>query len=272
MEDFIERYSPMAVAWGTNLLIALLILIVGYWIAGRAAKFVRGLGEKYQKLDSTLFNFLGSVVRYIILAFVFIAVLNRFGVQTTSIIALLGAAGLAVGLALQGAMSNVAAGVMLMIFRPYKAGDFIDAAGNFGNVQEISLFTTILRTFDHQQIIIPNSEIWGQQIVNHSHHPVRGVEMTFGVSYDSDIDKTREVIAKVFEEHPLVLNDPAPDIAVATLNDSSVDFITRPFVKGEHWFDVRYSVPEAVKKALDEAGIEIPFPHRKVILFNGDDK
>lgn len=272
MEEFMDSYGPLAVSWGTNLLIALLILIVGYWIAGSVSKFVRGLGAKYENLDSTLFNFLGSVARYVILAFVFIAVLNRFGVQTTSIIALLGAAGLAVGLALQGAMSNLAAGVMLMIFRPYKAGDFIDAAGNFGNVQEISLFTTILRTFDHQQIIIPNSEIWGQQIVNHSHHPVRGVEMTFGVSYDSDIDKTREVIAKVFEEHPLILNDPAPDIVVSTLNDSSVDFITRPFVNGEHWFDVRYSVPEAIKKALDEAGIEIPFPHRKVILFKGDDK
>jgi small conductance mechanosensitive channel len=167
-------------------------------------------------------------------------------------------------------MSNLAAGVMLMIFRPYKAGDFIDAAGKFGNVQEISLFTTILRTFDHQQIIIPNGQIWGAQIVNHSHHEIRGVEMTFGVSYDSDIDATRAVIEKVFAEHPLILNDPKADIAVSTLNDSSVDFITRPFVKGEHWFDVRYSVPEAVKKALDEAGIEIPFPHQKVILFKGD--
>ncbi len=271
MQEFLERYTDVAVAWGTNILIALLILIVGYWIAGRVSKFIRGMGAKYEKLDSTLFNFLGSLARYIILAFVFLAVLDKFGVETTSIIALLGAAGLAVGLALQGAMSNLAAGVMLMIFRPYKVGDFIDAAGNFGNVQEISLFTTILRTFDHQQIIIPNSEIWGSQIVNHSHHPIRGVEMTFGVSYDSDIDKTREVIAKVFADHPHILDDPAPDIAVSTLNDSSVDFITRPFVKGEHWFDVRYSVPEAVKKALDEAGIEIPFPHRKIILFKGDE-
>ncbi|MEM6534506.1 MAG: mechanosensitive ion channel domain-containing protein, partial [Pseudomonadota bacterium] len=257
--------------WGTNLLLAILILIVGYWIAWRVGKAVRSLAGKYETLDDTLFNFLGSMARYTILAFVIIAVLNRFGVQTASIIALLGAAGLAVGLAMQGAMSNLAAGVMLMIFRPYKTGDFIDAAGNFGKVEEISLFTTILRTFDHQQIIVPNSEIWGTQIVNHSHHEVRGVELTFGVSYDSDIDKTRDVIAKVFEAHPLILKDPAPDIAVSTLNDSSVDFITRPFCKGEHWFDVRFSVPEQVKKALDAADIEIPFPHQKVILFKGDD-
>lgn len=267
----LNQYLPGAIAFATNILLALLILIVGYWIAGRVAKGVRGLGSKYERLDSTLFNFMGSVARYVILAFVFIAVLNRFGVETTSIIALLGAAGLAVGLALQGAMSNLAAGVMLMVFRPYKVGDFIDAAGKFGNVQEISLFTTIMRTFDHQQIIVPNGQIWGEQIVNHSHHPIRGVEMTFGVSYDSDIDATRAVIEKVFAEHPLILNDPKADIAVSTLNDSSVDFITRPFVKGEDWFAVRYSVPEAVKKALDEAGIEIPFPHQKVILFKGDE-
>jgi len=271
MEDFIEKYGPMAIDVGTNILIALAILIIGYWIAGRVGKAVKGLGAKYEKLDSTLFNFLGSLARYVILAFVFIAVLNRFGVQTTSIIALLGAAGLAVGLALQGAMSNLAAGVMLMVFRPYKVGDFIDAAGNFGNVEEITLFTTILRTFDHQQIIVPNGKIWGEQIINHSNHPIRGVEMTFGVSYDSDIDATRAVIEKVFADHPHILDDPKADIAVSTLNDSSVDFITRPFVKGEHWFDVRYSVPEAVKKALDEAGIEIPFPHQKVILFKGDE-
>ncbi len=270
MEQFIEQYLPMAVELGTNVLLAALIFIIGSWVAGRIGKIIVGIGASKESLDDTLFKFLGSVARYVILAFVFIAVLGQFGIETTSIVALLGATGLAVGLALQGAMSNVAAGVMLMLFRPYKIGEFIDAAGNFGNVEEITLFTTVLRTFDHQQIIVPNSKIWGDQIINHSHHPIRGVELVFGVSYDSDIDKTRKVIAKVFADHPLILSDPAPDIVVSTLNDSSVDFITRPFVKGEHWFDVRYSVPEAVKKALDEAGIEIPFPHRKVILYKGD--
>jgi len=266
-----DTYGSMAVSWGTNLLIAILILIVGYWIAGKVGNAVKGLGKRYENLDATLFNFLGSLARYLVLAFVFIAVLGRFGVETTSIIALLGAAGLAVGLALQGAMSNLAAGVMLMVFRPYKTGDFIDAAGNFGNVEEINLFTTILRTFDHQQIIVPNGKIWGEQIVNHSHHEVRGVELTFGVSYDSDIDKTREVIQKVFADHPLILKDPEPVVVVSTLNDSSVDFAVRPFVKGEHWFDARFTIPEMVKKALDKAGIEIPFPHQKVILFKGDE-
>lgn len=266
-----EGQAETVLAGATNVLIALVILIIGFWIAGRVGAVVRGIGKQHEKLDDTLFNFLGSLARYVVLAFVIIAVLNRFGVETTSIVALLGAAGLAVGLALQGAMSNLAAGVMLMIFRPYKVGDFIDAAGNFGNVEEITLFTTVLRTFDHQQIIIPNGKIWGEQIVNHSHHEVRGVELTFGVSYDTDIDKAREVILNVFKNHEHILEDPAPVVVVSTLNDSSVDFAVRPFVKGEHWFDVRFTVPELVKKALDEAGIEIPFPHQKVILFKGDE-
>jgi len=277
MQEFLEnldlnQYLPAAIAWGTNILLAILILIIGYWIAGKVSKGVRGLGEKYEKLDDTLFRFLGSMARYVILAFVFIAVLNRFGVETTSIVALLGAAGLAIGLALQGALSNLSAGVMLLIFRPYKVGDFVDAAGKFGLVTEIDLFTTIMQTFDNQQIIVPNGQIWGQQIVNHSHHKIRGVDMRFGVSYDTDIDKARSVIEGVLaaHAHEHILKDPAPFVEVETLNDSSVDFLVRPFCDGAHYFDILYSLPEQIKKALDAAEIEIPFPHRKVIMFKGD--
>ena len=264
----INQYLPAAVDWATNILLALAILIIGIWIAGRAYKAISGIANRYEQLDATLFKFLGSVVKYIILAFVGIAVLNRFGVQTASIIALLGAAGLAVGLALQGTLSNLAAGVMLLVFRPYKVGDFIDAAGKFGKVSEIDMFTTILQTFDNQQIIIPNSQIWGEQIINHSHHAVRGVDMRFGVAYDEDIDKTRGVIDQVLAQHPNILQDPAPFVEVESLNDSSVDFLVRPFCEGQHYFDVLYSIPEQIKKALDDADIEIPFPHRKVILVN----
>ena len=273
MQELIEKldinqYLPAAVDWATNILLALAILVIGVWIAGRAYKAISGIANRYQQLDATLFKFLGSVVKYIILAFVGIAVLNRFGVQTASIIALLGAAGLAVGLALQGTLSNLAAGVMLLIFRPYKVGDFIDVAGKFGKVSEIDMFTTILQTFDNQQIIIPNSQIWGEQIINHSHHTVRGVDMRFGVAYDEDIDKTRGVIDQVLAQHPHILQDPAPFVEVESLNESSVDFLVRPFCEGQHYFDVLYSIPEQIKKALDDANIEIPFPHRKVILVN----
>ena len=266
----INQHLPAAIAWSTNILLAITILIIGFWIASSVSKLIVSTGKKNKHLDDTLFRFLGSLARYLILAFVFIAVLNRFGVETTSIVALLGAAGLAVGLALQGAMSNLAAGVMLLIFRPYKVGDFIDAAGCFGNVTEIDMFTTILQTFDHQQVIIPNSQIWGEQIINHSHYDIRGVDMHFGVAYAESTDAARAVIAEVLSNHPHVLENPAPFIEVETLNDSSVDFLVRPFCKGEHYFDVLYSVPEQIKKALDENNIEIPFPHRKIIMVNED--
>jgi len=264
----ISQYIPLIIEWTTNILLAIVILLIGVWIANRIYNIVLGISKKYDKLDDTLFRFLGSVARYIVLAFVFIAILNRFGVQTASIVALLGAAGLAVGLALQGAMSNLAAGLMLLIFRPYKVGDFIDAAGRFGNVTEIDMFTTILQTFDNQHIIIPNSQIWGEQIINHSYHEVRGVDMHFGIAYDENIDAARKVIVEVLDNHPHILRDPSPFIEVETLNDSSVDFLVRPFCEGAHYFDVLYSVPEQIKKALDANNIEIPFPHRKVIVVN----
>ena len=264
----ISQYLPAVIAGATNVLFAVIILFVGFFVAKKVNNFIVKTGEKYDNLDNTLFRFLGSLGKYIVLAIVAIAVLNQFGVQTASIIALLGAAGLAVGLALQGTLSNLAAGVMLLIFRPYKVGDFIDAANRFGNVQEIDLFTTILQTFDNQQIIIPNSQIWGSQIINHSHHNVRGVDMHFGVAYKENTDVVRKVIDSVLAAHPHILKDPAPFVEVETLNDSSVDFLVRPFCQGEHYFDILYSVPEQIKKALDAEGIEIPFPQREVRVMN----
>lgn len=276
MQDFIDSIDITTLTntgldLGINVLLAILILIIGMWIAKRVDNMICALSKGSQHVDDTLFNFLGSLARYIILAFVIVAVLNRFGVETTSIVAMFGAATLAIGLALQGAMSNMAAGVMLMIFRPYKLGDFIDAGGRFGCVEEITLFTTVLGTFDNQQIILPNGNVWGSEIVNHSHHPVRGVDMHFGVAYSEDLDKTREVIMGILNDHPHVLDDPAPFVEVETLNDSSVDFLVRPFCEGANYFSLLYSIPEQIKKALDEAGIEIPFPHQKVILFKGDE-
>ena len=271
MQEFIDgmnvsQYLPAIIDGAINVLFAIIILTVGSYVAGKLDRLICKAGERHEKLDDTLFKFLGSVARYIVLAFVIIAVLNRFGVQTASIIALLGAAGLAVGLALQGTLSNVAAGVMLLIFRPYKVGDFINAADRFGNVEAIDLFTTVLQTFDRQQIIIPNSQIWGNQIINHSHHNVRGVDMHFSVAYKENTDAVRTVINSVLADNPHILDDPAPFVEVETLNESSVDFLVRPFCKGEHYFDVLYSVPEQIKKALDKEGIEIPFPHRKLII------
>ncbi len=264
----INQYLPTVLDWATNILLALVILIIGIWVAGRVYRAVVAIANKYDQLDDTLFRFFGSLARYAILAFVGIAVLNQFGVQTASIIALVGAAGLAVGLALQGTLTNMAAGVMLLLFRPFKVNDFVDVAGKFGKVTEIDMFTTVLQTFDNQQIIIPNGKIWGEEIINHSHHAIRGVDMRFGIAYGESIDDARKVIDKVLENHPNVLNDPPPFVEVETLNSSSVDFLVRPYCNGQHYFDIRYSIPEQIKKALDEANIEIPFPHRKVIIVN----
>ena len=262
----LSALSSLAVVYGINIIGAAAILVIGFWVAGIAHRMVTKLGAAHENLDDTLFKFLGSIVRYAILAFTILMVLERFGVETTSIVAIIGAAGLAVGLALQGTLSNLAAGVMILFFRPFKVGDFIDGADVFGKVSEINLFTTEVSTFDNQHIIVPNSLLWGAKLINHSHYPVRGVDMTFGVSYDANLKDARAAIMKVLENHPRIVSDPAPFVEVETLNDSSVDFLVRPFCNGEHYFDVRYSVPELIKNALDDAGVEIPFPHRKVIL------
>lgn len=260
-----DTFLPQAISIGTKVLLALVILIIGYWVAGSVKKLIKKIASK-NGLDETIANFLGSIVKYVILAFAFIAVLGNFGIETTAIIGVFSAATLAIGLALQGALGNLAAGVMLMIFRPFKVGQIIETAGQTGGVEEVNLFTTILRTFDHKHIIIPNGKIWGEQIINHSHHAVRGVEMTFGISYDADIDKAKAVIRDVFEKNEFVLSDPAPGIVVSTLNDSSVDIAVRPFVNGADWFNARFSIPEEIKKALDANGIDIPYPHTKVIV------
>ncbi len=261
-----DEYIQIAISAGLNILAVVVILIIGFWLAGTLKKWVIKIGEANPKLDNTLFQFLGSLIRYAVLAFTALMVLERFGVETTSIVALIGAAGLAVGLALQGTLSNLAAGVMLLLFRPFNVGDFIDGADVFGKVTDMNLFTTEIGTFDNQHIIVPNSLLWGAKLVNHSHYPHRGVDMTFGIAYGASIDTARKAIMDVLEKHPDILSEPAPFVEIETLNDSSVDFLVRPFCKGEHYFDVRYSVPELVKRAFDEAGVEIPFPHRKVLM------
>ena len=250
----------------TNILLAILIIVIGLIVSKMVRKAIIKLGQKYEHLDETLFRFFASVVRFLILAFTGIAVLGIFGIETTSIIAVLGAASVAVGLALQGSLSNLAAGVMLLIFRPYKVGEFIDAAGTFGNVEEIDLFTTIVRTFDNQQIIIPNSKIWGEKIINHSYDPVRGVDMKFNIAYEDDVSAAREVIKSVLTAHPHVKSDPAPFIEVENLTERSVEILVRPFTDGEHYFDVRYSVPEQIKAALGAAGMATPYPQQKLIM------
>jgi len=259
-------WGAWLLANAVNIFFAILIIIAAIWLAGLVKRMIVGMGKRYEQLDETLFHFLGSLARYAVLAFAGIAVLGRFGIETTSLVALIGAAGLAVGLALQGTLSNLAAGVMLLMFRPYKVGDFIDAAGTGGKVASITLFTTDLITFDNQHIIVPNAEIWGAKITNHSHHPIRGVDTIASVAYGTDIKKAKASIAKALKATPYVLADHDAFVEVEALNASSVDILVRPFAEGAHYFDVKYSLPQAIYEQFAKDGIEIPY--QQIVIHN----
>lgn len=265
MEEM-SAWGAWATANAMNVLYAIIIIVVALWVSGFIKSMIVRMGKKYEALDETLFVFLGSLARYAILAFAGIAVLGRFGVETTSLVALIGAAGLAIGLALQGTLANLAAGVMLLLFRPYKVGDFVDVADTGGKVDSITLFTTDLITFDNQHIIVPNGSIWGAKITNHSHHPVRGVDMIVNVAYGTDIAKAKASIAKVLQANPNVLAEPAPFVEVESLGASSVDILVRPFAEGAHYFDVKYSLPQEVYEQFNKDKIEIPF--QQIVVHN----
>ncbi|MEL6126237.1 MAG: mechanosensitive ion channel domain-containing protein [Pseudomonadota bacterium] len=249
----------------SDVMVAGAIILVALSLSGLAARTVRGLADRFPELDETLFGFLASLARYAILAFAAIFVLGRFGIETTSLVALVGAAGLAIGLALQGTLSNMAAGVMLLVFRPFKIGDFIDAAGQSGTVAEISLFTTELTTPDNVQIIVPNGDIWSSAITNYSHHETRRVDLTFGVAYDADLRQVEEVLQELIEADTRIHDAPEPFVKVAALGDSAVEFVVRVWCESEDYWGVKFDLTRAAKEKFDEAGIDIPFPTRRVL-------
>lgn len=253
----------------TNVLVAIAILIGAFWLSGFAKKMIKKLGESRPELDDTLFGFLGSAVRWIILAFAAIFILGRFGIETTSLVALVGAAGLAIGLALQGALSNLAAGVMLLIFRPFKVGQFINGAGHSGTVKNIDLFTTELATPDNVQIIIPNSQIWSSSITNFSAHDTRRVDCVFGVSYGANLAEAERIIREKIDADERIHTDPAPFVAVTNLGDSSVDFTTRVWCNAGDYWGIKFDLTRGVKEAFDDGAIDIPFPTQTVIHQNG---
>ncbi|MCA1776221.1 MAG: mechanosensitive ion channel [Paracoccaceae bacterium] len=244
---------------------AITILILGFLIAGWAGRRVRNVGLRNRHLDETLFNFLGNILRYVIIGFALLFVLNTFGVQTTSVVAVIGAAGLAIGLALQGTLSNVAAGVMIIFFRPIKVGDFVDIAGRMGTVKDITLNYTELASLGNFQIIIPNSEVWGNTIENYSVYPVRRAEWTFGVSYGANLSQAHDVIINTIMADPRSMADPEPFIQVNNLGDFSVDFLVRVWCSRDDFFQYQADMKRQVKDALDQAGVEIPFPTRTVL-------
>ncbi|WP_423821458.1 mechanosensitive ion channel family protein [Salinisphaera sp. SPP-AMP-43] len=248
-----------------NVALALVIFLIGLTVARWASRRLRRIAEGRSDLDNTLFKFLGSIARYVILGFTFLFVLNTFGIQTTSIIAALGAAGLAVGLALQGTLSNMASGVMIILFRPFAEGDFVQVAnGEMGTVQEISINYTELATIGNVQIIVPNSDVWGNTIHNYSVYPNRQAEWMFGVSYKASLEQAERVIRDTIMHDGRTQTANEPLVKVNNLGDSSVDFLVRAWVSAEDYFVYQADMKRAVKEALDEAGIGIPYPHRTI--------
>ncbi|MBY6155459.1 mechanosensitive ion channel family protein [Vannielia litorea] len=243
---------------------AILILIAGYIVAGWVKRRIVAIAENNPKLDDTLFHFLGNIVRWIILGFAFLIILNTFGVQTTSIIAAIGAAGLAVGLALQGTLSNVAGGVMIIVFRPFKMGDFVEIDGQMGTVKDITLNTTELADLSNVQVIVPNSDVWGNTIKNYSTNKTRRAEWTFGVGYGVNLAKAEQVIRDTIMADERSKTEPEPFFQVTNLGDSSVDFLVRVWVDASEYFAYKADITRKVKEALDEADIEIPFPCRTI--------
>ncbi|TMV72786.1 mechanosensitive ion channel [Thioclava sp. BHET1] len=249
---------------------AIVILVVGFAIARFVDRRISALSNRYARLDDTLFSFLGNIARYAVLTFTILFVLNTFGVQTTSIVAVVGAAGLAVGLALQGTLSNVAAGVMIIMFRPFKLGDFVEVDSVSGTVKSINLNFIELATVDNLQIIVPNAKVWGNVITNYSVNTTRRAEWTFGVSYSTNLAKAEQVIRDVIQNDPRHLPDPAFFIQVSNLNDSSVDFLVRSWVSSADFWMFKNDMVRQVKEAFDANGIEIPFPSRTLFHVSED--
>ena len=268
MEDqissIIETVIPLITEYGLQIVGAILTLIVGWIIAGWVQKVtVSGL-QRIPKMDETLVPFLATIVRYGVLIVVIVAVLNQFGVETTSIIALLGAAGLAVGLALQGTLSNIAAGVMLLMLRPFKAGEYIDAGSISGTVAQIGLFTTEFLTADGIYLVAPNSAIWNQPITNYSRNPSRRLNIVIGVSYDDAIEGASDVLMKLMRDDDRVLKDPEPQVLVDTLGDSSVNLKMRCWTNTGDFWPLQFDLTKQAKLAIERAGYSIPFPQQDV--------
>ena len=262
-----ETLKTTGVDFGLQLLIALAIFIVGRMVARMIQKGIRRM-MRAQEMDKILETFVSNLAYWTMMIFVIIAAINQVGIQTTSLIAVMGAAGLAIGLALQGSLSNFAAGVLIVIFRPYRVGDWVEAAGISGSVEQVQILTTILKTGDNKQIIVPNSQIMDSIITNYSANDTRRVDLTIGVSYDDDLDKVRATIQALVDADERILKDPACTIAVAALADSSVNFTVRPWVKTADYWGVMFDLTEAIKKRFDEEGISFPFPQQDVHLYN----
>ena len=262
--EIIDQIIELVTIYGLKVIGAIVILIIGFWLSKKIRGWVvKGL-EKSGKSEPTLNQFLGSLVYYIAILITIVAVLGQFGIETTSFIAVLGALGLAIGLALQGTLSHVASGVMLMIFRPFKVGHFVEVAGHTGTVKALTLFTTDLDTGDNKRIIIPNGAVWGSSLVNYSFNDKRRIDFVFGIGYGDDINKAMDIIKGLAAADDRIHKDPEPFLVVSCLNDFSVDLTLRVWSESSNYWGIYFGMQKAVKEAFDAAGIDIPYPQTVV--------
>ncbi|MBL6919830.1 MAG: mechanosensitive ion channel [Puniceicoccaceae bacterium] len=262
----VEKMMEALTLYGIKIIAAVVIIVVGLWISKIIKNcFVKTLQKK--EVDPTLVGFFASMLYGGLVIFVVISAISKLGVQTTSFVAVIGAAGLAVGLALQGSLSNFAAGILLILFKPFKVGNFVKAGGEAGVIVEVGIFTTEMKTPDNVQIIIPNATIMGSAITNVSAHPTRRIDMTLGVGYDDDLNKAKQIMEDLLAADERVLKDPVVTIAVANLGESSVEFVIRPWVNSADYWAVKFDFTKAVKEKFDAEGISIPYPQSDVHVF-----
>ncbi len=263
MSDGLNYLTGLAAVWGLKILFAIAIFVIGKWIAKWLTNVSKKLMSK-ANVDETLTSFIGSLVYILLMVFVILAALSKLGINTTSFIAILGAAGLAVGLALQGTLANIGAAVLIIIFKPFKVGDFVEAGGAVGTVEEINMFSTIFKTGDNKVVIVPNSAVIGGKITNYSAKETRRVDWVFGIGYEDDLKLAKNVLEDIISKDERVLKEPAPLVAVSELADSSVNFTVRAWVKSADYWGVYFDVMEKVKLTFDEKGISIPYPQLDV--------
>jgi len=265
LETLSTKAYELGIEYAPRLALALITLLIGLWVIGGITKLIK-LSMERSKVDPTLIPFMSSLVSWVLKVLLFISVASMIGIATTSFVAVLGAAGLAIGLALQGSLANFAGGVLVMVFKPYKVGDLIESQGHLGVVKEVQIFNTILLSPQNKRVIIPNGATSNGSVVNYTVEGRIRVDLTVGVSYDADIDKTKAVLMEVLTSNEKVMQDPAPFVGVLEMADSSVNFVVRPHCAPADYWDVYFSVNEAMKKALDNNAISIPFPQRDVHL------
>ncbi|HMA77289.1 MAG TPA: mechanosensitive ion channel domain-containing protein [Candidatus Krumholzibacteriaceae bacterium] len=264
---YLEKGVELIMSYGPKLILAILVLIIGLRIIKVLTRLTnKTMGKR--DYDKSLTIFLLRLISISLKTVLFISVISMVGVKTTSFIAILGAAGLAVGFALQGSLSNFAGGVMILLFKPFKVGDVIETQGYTGKVTEISIFHTILKTFDNKTIITPNSGVSGGSIINYTKEPTRRIDMTFSIGYDDDIGKAKNILKKIVEEDDRILSDPAPMIVVSEHGDSSINLFVRPWCNTENYWNIYFDMHEKVKIAFDESGITIPYPQQDVHIYN----